>query len=159
MAKTLTMTPRCTAILSAAAEFARAMRHAHVGVEHLFLAMAHDPDAVPTQVLAEFVSVDDVASRLRELMASPGYTTPSRQMERRLHEFRRAWPAPRLWRADNVHYVKLNGVHCTIIIGSIHRFSRQHTRPAPITVRTPTPPSAGAPRARTRRHAMRPVPS
>lgn len=82
MTETLTMTPRCTAILSAAAEIARAMNHTHTGVEHLFLAMAHDPDAVPTQVLAEFVSVEDVESSLRELMTSPGYTTPSRQVRR-----------------------------------------------------------------------------
>jgi hypothetical protein len=57
IAETLTMTPRCTAILGAAAEIVRAMGHTYIGVEHLFLALAHDADAVPTQVLAEFVSV------------------------------------------------------------------------------------------------------
>ena len=82
MAETLTMTPRCTAILGAAAEIVRAMGHTYIGVEHLFLALAHDADAVPTQVLAEFVSVGDVASSLRELMTRPGYTTPSRRMQR-----------------------------------------------------------------------------
>jgi Clp amino terminal domain, pathogenicity island component len=60
MAETLTMTPRCTAILGAAAEIVRAMGHTYIGVENLFLALAHDADAVPTQVLAEFVSVGDV---------------------------------------------------------------------------------------------------
>lgn len=67
--------PVLTAILSAAAEIARAMNHTYVVVEHLFVAMAHDPEAVPTQVLAQFVSADEVAASLRELMASAGYAT------------------------------------------------------------------------------------
>jgi ATP-dependent Clp protease ATP-binding subunit ClpA len=60
----LTMTPRCAAILTGAAQIARAMNHTHLGVEHLFLAIARDPAAVPTQVLAEFASVDDVEASL-----------------------------------------------------------------------------------------------
>ena len=82
MADRLTMTPRYAAILSAAAEIARAMNHTYVGVEHLFLAIARDPGAVPTQVLAKFVSVDDVESSLRTLMTSPGYATSSREERR-----------------------------------------------------------------------------
>lgn len=64
-------------------DLARAMNHTHLGVEHLFLAIARDPAAVPTQVLA--VSVDEVEASLLALMTSLGYATPSREVR---------WPAP-----------------------------------------------------------------
>jgi Clp amino terminal domain, pathogenicity island component len=53
------------------------MRHSYVGVEHLFLAIIRDPNAVPTQSLARQIDPAAVEARLLELMNSPGYNSPS----------------------------------------------------------------------------------
>jgi Clp amino terminal domain, pathogenicity island component len=67
------VTPRCRKLLESAARLAREMDHAHVGAEHLLLAMVKDRDAVPTQVLAGITNLDRVEARLREVMASDSY--------------------------------------------------------------------------------------
>jgi hypothetical protein len=59
------------------------MGHDYAGVEHLFLAIIHDRDAVPTQVLADMVDLGEVEARLRELMNSPLYATTSRELQDR----------------------------------------------------------------------------
>jgi ATP-dependent Clp protease ATP-binding subunit ClpA len=61
------------------------MQHAYVGVEHLFLAIIHDRDAVATQVLAHMVDLDDVEVRLRELMSSSAYIAPTREVQSQPH--------------------------------------------------------------------------
>lgn len=66
-------TPRYFRVLGAAEEVARGMSHSYVGVEHLFLAILHDPDAVPTQVLGTMVDPGEVESALVALMSSDGY--------------------------------------------------------------------------------------
>ena len=70
-------TPRFNQILGASAEIARAMHHSYIGVEHLFLAIIHDPHSVPSQVLAPFVNVADVETRLLDIMNSDLYKTPA----------------------------------------------------------------------------------
>lgn len=72
----LVHTPRYDRILGAAEEAARGMSHSYVGVEHLFLAIVRDPDAVPTQVLRKMVDPRTVESALVTLMNSAGYKTP-----------------------------------------------------------------------------------
>jgi ATP-dependent Clp protease ATP-binding subunit ClpC len=68
-------TPRYFSVLGAAEGIARGMSHGYVGVEHLFLAIIRDRDAVPTQVLATMADLADVESALRDLMNSDGYRT------------------------------------------------------------------------------------
>jgi len=52
---------------------AREMGKSYVGVEHLFLAILRDRDAVPTQALARLIDLDQLEAGLLEEMASPGY--------------------------------------------------------------------------------------
>ena len=66
-------TPRYQRLLESAAGLARDMDHAHVGAEHLLLAMVKDRGAVPTQVLAGITNLDQLEARLREAMASDSY--------------------------------------------------------------------------------------
>jgi len=66
-------TPRYRTVLAASAGLAREMGHSHVGVEHLFLAIIRDRDAVPTQALARMIDLDRAEASLREVMASPSY--------------------------------------------------------------------------------------
>jgi ATP-dependent Clp protease ATP-binding subunit ClpA len=66
-------TPRYRRLLESAGRLAREMGHAHVGAEHLLLAMVKDRDAVPTQVLAAITNLDQVEARLREVIASDSY--------------------------------------------------------------------------------------
>jgi hypothetical protein len=42
-------------------------------VEHLFLAIIQDRDAVPAQSLAQQTALAEVEAHLLEIMASPGY--------------------------------------------------------------------------------------
>jgi hypothetical protein len=51
------------------------MQHPYVGVEHLFLAIIRDQDAVPAQSLAQQISLEEVEARLLEVMNSPEYRT------------------------------------------------------------------------------------
>ncbi|HLH59771.1 MAG TPA: Clp protease N-terminal domain-containing protein [Streptosporangiaceae bacterium] len=76
-------TPRYYSVLGGSSEIARGMGHAYAGVEHLFLAIIHDLDAVPTQVLAGMVDLGEVEARMRELMNSPGYAATSRELQDR----------------------------------------------------------------------------
>jgi hypothetical protein len=49
------------------------MQHGYVGVEHLFLAIIRDQDAVPTRSLAQEIWLAEVEAHLLEIMDSPGY--------------------------------------------------------------------------------------
>ncbi|MFE2728192.1 Clp protease N-terminal domain-containing protein [Kitasatospora sp. NPDC059327] len=75
-----TATPRYLTILDEAARIASELGHEYVGVEHLFLAILADPRAVPTQVLTDFVPPEQVTAALHELLSSPGYNTPTRNV-------------------------------------------------------------------------------
>jgi ATP-dependent Clp protease ATP-binding subunit ClpC len=70
-------TPRVQRILGAADEIARSTGHPYLGVEHLFLAILRDPDAVPTQALAEVTDVAAVERSLLAIMSSDGYRSSS----------------------------------------------------------------------------------
>ncbi len=73
-----TPTPRHRDIVAAASKIATESGHSYVGAEHLFLAIVRDRSAVPTQVLARLVNLDQVEADLRAVMASDGYNTWSR---------------------------------------------------------------------------------
>jgi ATP-dependent Clp protease ATP-binding subunit ClpA len=66
-------TPRYKRVLENSVGVAREMGHSYVGVEHLFLAIIRDRDAIPTQALAELVDLDRVQAGILEEIASPGY--------------------------------------------------------------------------------------
>jgi len=70
-------TPRVHQILGAAGQIARSMGHSYLGVEHLFLAILRDPDAVPTQALAEVADTGEAERHLLAIMSSAGYRTSS----------------------------------------------------------------------------------
>jgi hypothetical protein len=57
-----------------AAEVARALGHDYLGVEHLFLAITRDREALPTRVFARLVDCDQVEATLTELMRGPTVT-------------------------------------------------------------------------------------
>jgi len=75
-------TPRFHQILGAAAEIAQSMGHSYLGVEHLFLAILRDPEAVPTQALAEVADAGEAERHLLAIMSSAGYRTPSAAVQR-----------------------------------------------------------------------------
>jgi hypothetical protein len=53
------------------------MGHSYLGVEHLFLAIVRDLDAVPTQALAQVADVREVERHVLAVMNSDGYRTGS----------------------------------------------------------------------------------
>lgn len=67
------LVPRVTEKMRAA-EVARALGHDYVGVEHLFIAIIRDREAVPTRVLTRLIDCDQVEATLSELMRGPGVT-------------------------------------------------------------------------------------
>jgi len=69
----LTSTPRYDRIVAASRQIAWDLGHSYVGVEHLFLAIVDDPDAVPTQVLSGFVGPAEVGDAVRGLITSEGW--------------------------------------------------------------------------------------
>jgi len=73
-------TPRYRQVVEAAAEMAKDLGHEYIGTEHLFLAILADPDAVPTQVMAELIEPAVVVARVREcggtLLTGIDYLTP-----------------------------------------------------------------------------------
>jgi ATP-dependent Clp protease ATP-binding subunit ClpA len=69
----LSPTPRYSRVVDASAGVARETGHSYIGVEHLFLAMIRNRSAVPTQVLARTMDLDQVEASLLDVMASPGY--------------------------------------------------------------------------------------
>jgi hypothetical protein len=66
-------TPRYDRIVAASRQLAWDLGRNYVGVEHLFLAMVQDPDAVPTQVLSRFVPPAQVGAAVRDLITSEGW--------------------------------------------------------------------------------------
>ena len=66
-------TPRYQRVVGGSTAVAQQMGHSHVGVEHLFLAIIRDRDAVPTQALSRLVDLDRVEAGLLEVMGSPSY--------------------------------------------------------------------------------------
>jgi ATP-dependent Clp protease ATP-binding subunit ClpA len=61
-------TPRHQRVVDAAARMALEQGHDYVGVEHLFLAILSDPEAIPTRVMAELIDPDTVSARVRDLI-------------------------------------------------------------------------------------------
>jgi hypothetical protein len=69
----LKSTPRYDRIVAASRQIAWDLGHTYVGVEHLFLAIVQDPDAVPTHVLRRFVPPGQVGAAVRDLITSEGW--------------------------------------------------------------------------------------
>ena len=69
----LKSTPRYDRIMAASRQVAWDPGHTYVGVEHLFLAIVQDPNAVPTQVLSRFVPPGQVGAAVRDLITSEGW--------------------------------------------------------------------------------------
>jgi hypothetical protein len=68
------LTERAEEVLAAAAAQARAVgANGFIGVEHIFLAIMGDPDAVPTQVVERLGYRDRVLEELLELLNSETY--------------------------------------------------------------------------------------
>jgi ATP-dependent Clp protease ATP-binding subunit ClpA len=61
-------TPRYDRIVAASRQIAWDLGHTYVGVEHLFLSIVQDQDAVPTQVLRRFVPPGQVGAAVRDLI-------------------------------------------------------------------------------------------
>ncbi len=74
-ASTPVPTPRCQDILNSAADLALQMGHSHLGVEHLFLAIIRDPDAIPTGQLAAVADIPGIENRILAVMNSELYYT------------------------------------------------------------------------------------
>lgn len=68
---------RCYTALGDAAEIALGMEHQDIGVEHIFLAIMRDPEAIPAQVLAELADLSTVEARMLEAMKSASYANRS----------------------------------------------------------------------------------
>jgi hypothetical protein len=51
------------------------MNRSFVGVEHLFPAIIRDRGAVPTQVLADLVDLDQIDSAMLDVLNSPAYNS------------------------------------------------------------------------------------
>jgi ATP-dependent Clp protease ATP-binding subunit ClpA len=69
----LKSSPRYDRIVAASRQIAWDLGHSYVGVEHLFLAVVDDPDAVPTQVLSRSVDPAQVGAAVRDLITSEGW--------------------------------------------------------------------------------------
>ena len=69
----LKSTPRYDRIVAASRQIAWDLGHSYVGVEHLFLAIVQDPDAVPTQILRRFLPPGQVGAAVRDLITSEGW--------------------------------------------------------------------------------------
>jgi len=69
----LKSTPRYDRIVAASRQIAWDLGDNYVGVEHLFLAIVQDPDAVPTQVLSRFLPPGQVGAAVRDLITSKGW--------------------------------------------------------------------------------------
>jgi ATP-dependent Clp protease ATP-binding subunit ClpA len=69
----LKSTPRYDRIVAASRQIAWDLGHTYIGVEHLFLAIVEDPDAMPTQVLSRFVPPTQVGAAVRDLITSEGW--------------------------------------------------------------------------------------
>jgi ATP-dependent Clp protease ATP-binding subunit ClpC len=69
-------TPRYERVVNAAASIAVDLGHSHLGVEHLFVAIARDQRALPTQ-LAKMAGVDLqlLAHKIIETMKSDQYNS------------------------------------------------------------------------------------
>ena len=66
-------TPRYSKVVKGSVQVASEMGHSYVGVEHLFLAVIRERAAVPTQVLAGLIDLDQVEAALLGEMGSAGY--------------------------------------------------------------------------------------
>lgn len=70
-------TPRVLRVLEETEREADKQGHSYIGTEHLLLGLLAEPDGIAGRVLTELGVAKDAADRLREIMASAGYNTPS----------------------------------------------------------------------------------
>jgi len=70
-------TPRVKHTLLRAAQLAQERGHSYLGTEHLLLALLDDEDGIAGAVLKRQGGAASIRQELEEIMASPGYQTPS----------------------------------------------------------------------------------
>lgn len=73
-------TPRVLRVLEATEREAERYGHEYIGTEHLLLGLLAEPDGIAGRVLVELGVADDAVARVREIIASEGYNTPSRRV-------------------------------------------------------------------------------
>jgi ATP-dependent Clp protease ATP-binding subunit ClpA len=76
----LSQSPRYNNIIATAKQTARDMGRGHVGVEHLFLAIIDDKNAVPTQILSKTVNISELRVAIMAVINSKDYATSSRRV-------------------------------------------------------------------------------
>ncbi|MDQ3770351.1 MAG: Clp protease N-terminal domain-containing protein [Actinomycetota bacterium] len=54
--------------------------HEHIGAEHLLLGLLAEPDGIAARVLSDLGIADESARRVREIIESEGYSTPSNRV-------------------------------------------------------------------------------
>jgi ATP-dependent Clp protease ATP-binding subunit ClpA len=69
-------TPRFEQILARAEEIAGDLRHQHVGVEHLQLAILDDGDSIPAKHFSEFMDIGTISKSLYSYLDSDWYKNP-----------------------------------------------------------------------------------
>jgi ATP-dependent Clp protease ATP-binding subunit ClpA len=70
-------TPRLNETINRAADLARGMGRDFIGVEHIFLAILHDPTSIPSQVLGQCADINQIERRLYEVITSELYNSSS----------------------------------------------------------------------------------
>lgn len=73
-------TPRVLRVFEATEREAERYGHEYIGTEHLLLGLLAEPSGIAGRVLIELGVADDAAARVREIIASKGYNTPSRRV-------------------------------------------------------------------------------
>lgn len=74
-------TPRLQRVLMAARRIARDRGHAHVGCEHVFLAILQDQHSIPAQILEAAGALEETSRKVQHLISSESYARPSNPVE------------------------------------------------------------------------------
>ena len=73
-------TPRALRVFEATEREARQYGHEYIGTEHLLLGLLAEPEGIAARVLSDLGVADESARRVREIIESDGYNTPSNRV-------------------------------------------------------------------------------